>query len=164
MKINITCGQIANNILKNKYDEIFIPFNEAMIHGNPKEKIFSEEFILERVKAHQTTLNEYLTTMHEFLEIKDEFNHYEIICWFGNECFCQINLLTLFAYLDQHHYSKNIQLNMINEETYLIEKTYILNPKNYANYYQKVILEHQFISTNFTYMDEAILEYLKNKS
>ena len=45
MKINITCGQIANDYYSKIYDEIFIPFNEAMINGIPNEDIFSDEFI-----------------------------------------------------------------------------------------------------------------------
>ena len=123
MRINITCGQIANNYYSKKYkDEVFIPFNEAMNKGNPKDDIFSEEFILERIKTHNTTREEYLSKMNEILSLKDEINNYEITCWFGDDDFCQINLLTLLGYLDQINYKKEITFCLIDEESYNIIK------------------------------------------
>ena len=64
MQINITCGQYANDYLSTHLPGTFIPFNEAMIHGNPIYPLFSEQFILERVQTHNTTLQEYKKNMH----------------------------------------------------------------------------------------------------
>ena len=59
MKVNITAGSILNNLLKEKYsNELFIPFNEAMINGTYSSKLFSNEFILERAKTHNVSVLE----------------------------------------------------------------------------------------------------------
>lgn len=143
MKINITCGQIANDYYSQIYDEIFVPFNEAMINGVPKEDIFSDEFILERVETHRTTLADYLSKMKSFLDIKNQLNKCEIVCWFGNDDFCQINLLTLLAFLDQIHYTKEITINLINENNFAIENVSKVNVDNYKKLYLENILSRK---------------------
>ena len=136
MHINITCGQYANDYYSKKYNnEVFIPFNEAMIYGNPHEDIFSKNFILERIKTHKTTKSEYMSKMKSFLDLKDKLNQYEITCWFGEDKFCQINLLTLLAYLDQINYKKEITLNLINESTYDIKRIIKINVIDYKQKY-----------------------------
>ena len=135
MKINITCGQIANNHYSKKYKESFIPFNEAMIEGNPKEDIFSEKFIQERVKTLNTTLEDYISKMNSFLNLKEKIHQYNITCWFGDDDFCKMNLLTILAYLEQLDYQNEITFNLIDEYTFKIKETKRINPKNYKQKY-----------------------------
>ena len=144
MHINITCGQYANDYYSKIHNnEVFIPFNEAMIYGNPHEDIFSKTFILERIKTHKTTESEYMSNMKEFLDLKDKLNQYEITCWFGEDEFCQINLLTLLAYLEQINYKKEITLNLINETTYDIKLKTKINVKGFKQKYLKEILKEK---------------------
>ena len=144
MHINITCGQYANDYYsKTHNNEVFIPFNEAMIYGNPHEDIFSKTFILERIKTHKTTLEEYMSKMKDFLDLKDKLNQYEITFWFGEDEFCQINLLTLLAYLEQINYKKEITLNLINETTYDIKLKTKINVKGFKQKYLKEILKEK---------------------
>lgn len=144
MKINITCGQNTNDYYSEKYsDEIFVPFNEAMIYGDLKEEIFGKEFILERIKTHKTTYEEYMSKMQAFLALTEKINEYEITCWFGDDDFCKINLLVLFAYLDQIKYKKEIIFNLIDERTYEIKKTRKVSVNNYKQkYLNEIVLKN----------------------
>lgn len=139
MIINITCGQIANDYYSQKYDGVFIPFNEAMIYGSPTENIFDNDFILERLKTHKVTLEEYLLKLNDFFEVKDRLNEYSIVCWFGDDEFCQINLLTLLAFLKQINYKKSIILHVIDEETYIIKETKNIDVSGYKKQYLNYI-------------------------
>lgn len=144
MHINITCGQYANDYYsKTHNNEVFISFNEAMIYGKTHEDIFSRNFILERIKTHKTTLEEYMSKMKDFLDLKDKLNQYEITFWFGEDEFCQINLLTLLAYLEQINYKKEITLNLINETTYDIKLKTKINVKGFKQKYLKEILKEK---------------------
>ena len=84
MKINITSGDILNSILTTKYpDDLFIPFNEAMIKGDYHHKLFSDEFIKERSIVHNVTTFEYISKLSLFLDfLKNIENYNEVVLWF----------------------------------------------------------------------------------
>ena len=160
--INITSGLYLNNYLKDKYsNDTFIPFNEAMIEGNPSYPLFDENFILERCKTHQVSKEDYIKNMIDFLELKNHIHEYNsIVLWFGKDMFCQLNLLTVLSYFQQEKYSNPIYLNLINEDTYeIIEQTTI--PKDdYLSIYKKVFIEHQRINSLLSDLNQAIQDYL----
>ena len=138
--LNITCGDIANDYYLKKYNnEIFVPFNEAMCEGNPEDDIFSEKFILERIKTHKITKYEYLCKLGPFLNYAEKIGQYEIICWFGKDEFCQKNLLTLLAYLEQLNYPRDITFHLIDEQTFNIIRTNKISVKGYKEKYLKEI-------------------------
>ena len=45
MLINITTGEEFNDYIQNKIEGLFIPFNEALIDGQPIFPLFDESFI-----------------------------------------------------------------------------------------------------------------------
>lgn len=121
MEINITCGQYANDYFTKTFDKVFIPFNEAMIQGNAPQPLFDEAFIEERCQTHHVSIEEYKTVMKDFLLFTKEIHQYSsIILWFGEDAFCQANLITLFAYFKQEKAQEKVTINIINEITYEI--------------------------------------------
>ena len=158
--INITNGTYLNSYLQNKYsNEIFIPFNEAMIEGNPILPIFSDAFVDERSNTHQVSNESYLENMKEFLNFSKDIHSYDsIVLWFGKDMFCQLNLLTVLAYLHQENYHKPVYLNLIDEETYEIIEQISIPKDNYLDIYQKFFIEHQMIHCQLTDLNQAIYD------
>ena len=77
--------------------------------------------------------------LNDFFEVKDRLNEYSIVCWFGDDEFCQINLLTLLAFLKQINYKKSIILHVIDEETYIIKETKNIDVSGYKKQYLNYI-------------------------
>ncbi|OIU71772.1 hypothetical protein BHE18_03700 [Rossellomorea aquimaris] len=77
-----------------------IPFNEAMCYGDTCEVIFSEEFNNIRAKVHHVTPAQYTDITLKPLQplFSGEFGR--IALWFDEDMFCQMNLLTILAWLD----------------------------------------------------------------
>ena len=117
MKINITSGDILNSILTTKYpNELFIPFNEAMIKGDYHHKLFSDEFIQERSIVHNVTTFEYISKLSLFLDfLKNIENYNEVVLWFGDEPFCKKNTSVVLETLEVYGYTQNIYLNIVDE-------------------------------------------------
>lgn len=145
--LHILNGQEMYNCFKaNQLMEkgIYLPFNEAMCEGSPHEVIFSNEFIKERCKTHHVTMEQYeeitLAPLQKLLcpEYKC------IVLWFGEDMFCQINLLTLLAYLDEVHYKGDVIVQLIKEDDYQINHTLELrNIEGYKKLYNKVVCHKQ---------------------
>ena len=61
--------------------------------------------------------------------------------WFGKDTFCQINLLTLLAYLEQIQYCGNIKLNYIDDETFeLLESNIDVKLGRYRKIYEDILI------------------------
>lgn len=119
MKTNITAGDCLNNILVKKYkEETFIPFREAMNNGKYMNKLFSEEFLIERSLTHNVTLDDYKEKINDFIEIINNIDEYqEIKLWFGNDEFCLENLKVVIQTLLLNNYKGTLILNTVVEET-----------------------------------------------
>ena len=98
-----------------KENTTYIPFNEAMCWGSVNEDLFSGDFINERVKSLNTTVKEYKNIVMNSLEplFSNDFN--TIVLWFGSDMFCQINMLTILAYLDKNDFTGDVLFCMKNE-------------------------------------------------
>lgn len=95
----------------------YIPFNEAMCWGDADEEIFSDLFIKKRVQSLNTTVELYRSIVLNPLEplLMDKFD--TIVLWFGDDMFCQINMLTILAYLEQCNFEGDVLFCMANEIT-----------------------------------------------
>lgn len=102
-----------NNLIKE--NQTYVPFNEAMCWGEADTKIFSDSFIEKRVKSLKTTEVEYRRIVLESLKplFKEKFD--SIVLWFGDDMFCQINLITILAYLEQSGYKGDVLFCMVLE-------------------------------------------------
>ncbi len=119
--------------------KIYTSFNEAMCWGDVSEDIFSKEFIRLRSRSLNTIADEYKKTV--IVPLSSLFSKDELVItlWFDSDMFCQINLLTLLAYLNQIQYQHDVQINLVDYQ-YEILKTYFLNPKNYKEIYKEVLI------------------------
>ena len=92
-----------------------LAFNEAMCAGEVTEEIFSREFIQKRCAAHHVSFDDYKEKIIDKLLPLFKCDFSEIHLWFGSDMFCQINLLTLLAYLEQSGFKGAAVLVLVNE-------------------------------------------------
>lgn len=144
--LNILNGQVMYEVFQtNKFLEKgeYIPFNEAMCSHETSVAIFSDEFINLRALGHKVSIQEYKNLTMTPLKPLFEKEYKCIVLWFGDDMFCQINMLTVLAYLEQVAYKGKVFFNMVNEMTYEIETTEIFL-SSYKKVYQQVLIDHQF--------------------
>lgn len=116
--LNGTC--MMNEFKENghfKENTTYIPFNEAMCWGSVSAELFSDTFINKRVKSLQTTVEEYKSIVMEPLKPLFLNNFNTVVLWFGSDMFCQINMLTILAYLDKNDFAGHVLFCMKNEIT-----------------------------------------------
>ena len=130
-----------------------LSFNEAMADGRPKGKIFSQEFIEERLKTHKVSAEEYDKTVLGNIKKIDLGG--ELSLYFGFDMFCQINLLTLLAYLEQKNYNKNVTVYICDEIKHTVADRLSVFPKGFNAFYEKIVVSREKIITNFSYLDNA---------
>ena len=185
-KNNAQYGQELLNVLNGQmmYEEFtkqqlmgnsdYVPFNEAMCANPTINPIFSEEFNKLRAIGHEVSLQQYeQVTLNPLKPLLT--NDYEcIVLWFGDDMFCQMNLLTVLAFLEQQSYQGKVYYYMVKEMTYEVEETEIeLGP--YGEVYQEVLMHHRLPKTTlipvmyqgiqlfFSYLNEEneITTYIK---
>jgi hypothetical protein len=119
--------------------ELMIPFNEAMCYGDICEDIFSEEFNRVRAKVHHVTPAQYAEITLKPLKplFNGDFDH--ISLWFDEDMFCQMNLLTILAWLDQSDYKGSIDLNLVDDRFQPVHH-FSLQAKGYCALYKQVMI------------------------
>ncbi|MGG1663610.1 helix-turn-helix transcriptional regulator [Brevibacillus sp. NRS-1366] len=154
--------QFCTHQLMGKSD--YAPFNEAMCSNDTSVTIFSDEFKKMRASGHQVSLREYETITITPLKPLFENKYKCIVLWFGDDMFCQMNLLTVLAYLDQTGYKGKVFFHMVKEMTYEVEEIEVL-PEGYKEIYQQVLIHHRIPKTQLMpVMFQGIrlyLEYVK---
>lgn len=141
-------------------DSDYAPFNEAMCVNSTTELIFTEKFINTRAAGHQTTSENYQNHVIKPLKplFNKEYNH--IVLWFGEDMFCQMNLLTMLAYLEQSHYKGRVYLHSFDESEFKVTQTELILG-SYDAIYQDVLIKHRRPAiTSFELMNQAIKIYL----
>ncbi|MFY3790664.1 AraC family transcriptional regulator [Ureibacillus sp. MALMAid1270] len=120
--------------------EMMIPFNEAMCYGKTTENIFSNDFIEKRAEVHHVTIQQYADITLKPLEplLNGEFTNLEL--WFDSDMFCQMNILTILAWLDQNQHKGIITLHIVDDFFTPIEK-YTLKANDYAALYKQVLIQ-----------------------
>ena len=119
--LNITNGEYFNEHFISEFGGTAVPFCEAMMDGEVVTNIYSPQFIALRAKSLNITENVYRTKMYVYDALKN--NDCQTIClWFGKDTFCQMNLLTLLAYLEQIEYKGKLKLNYIDDETFEVSE------------------------------------------
>ena len=141
--LNITNGDAFNRYFVSNFGDEAIPFREAMMDGEAVADIFSDEFINARSLELNVSEGEYISNMLVYDALQN--NNYDELClWFGRDTFCQMNLLTLLAYLEQIDYRGKITLNYIDDETFdVIESDMEIELGLYRELYKKVIISKQ---------------------
>ncbi|MBZ9687451.1 hypothetical protein G9F72_014060 [Clostridium estertheticum] len=168
--LNILNGQVMFDYFKqNHFDKngVYVPFNEAMCVGEAQPDIFSNQFNACRCEAHHVTIEQYnqLTLKPLQTLFKNQFTR--IFLWFDDDMFCQINLLTILAYLDQLNYKNKITFNLVNREFKIID-CFEFGVQGYDEIYKQVIINRCMPENiNLSIMKNGIrlyLEYLKEEN
>ena len=140
--LNILNGQAMYNYFK-KTDflehEIMIPFNEAMCFGDVSGDLFSQKFAENRAKVHHVTLEQYSVNTLKPLEPLFNGDFSNLVLWFDADMFCQINVLTILAWLDKRGYHNPVVLNIVGDQFKPLEY-FTLNPTGYEELYKQVLI------------------------
>ena len=136
--LNITNGDALNRYLISKIGGEAVPFREAMMDGQAVLEVYSDKFIEMRAKEHCVSVEEYKSKMLP----NDICEYSKLNLWFGKDTFCQMNLLTLLAYLEQIEYGGDVALNYIDDETFdVIEGDLQVELLGYANLYNEILIK-----------------------
>ena len=154
--LNITNGDCFNEYFLSKFGGVAVPFCEDMMDGDASLDIYSESFIELRSKALNVSVNEYRAKMYVYDALKVK-NYKQICLWFGKDTFCQMNLLTLLAYLEQIKYSGKLTLNYIDDETFdVIEADIELSLGEYREIYSDIFISKQMPDNLYILCKKAI--------
>ncbi len=128
---------IKTNFLK---QELMVPFNEAMCYGNTCNDLFSNEFTEIRAKVHHVTPVQYTEITLKPLQplFSEKFTH--IALWFDADMFCQINILTILAWLDQAEHTDAIDLYIVDDQFEPVGH-FTLKTKGYYAIYKQVLID-----------------------
>jgi len=143
--LNILNGQVMYEEFKNQKlmgDSDYVPFNEAMCVNTTTKKVFDEEFIKIRALGHRDSIDNYIKKVINPLAnlFKKEYKY--IVLWFGEDMFCQMNLLTILAYLEQSGYEGKVFLNSFREDEFKVSQTE-LKLGNFFAAYTSVLVNHE---------------------
>lgn len=143
--LNIVNGQVMYNFFKEKdflKEENIVSFNEAMCYGRTSSSIFSAEFVETRSKVHNVSLDQYRNITINALQPLLSKNFDKLVLWFDEDMFCQMNILTILAWLDQIDYHHSVTLMLVDDEFNPIH-THTIQPKGYKEIYKQVLIEKQ---------------------
>ena len=158
MRINIVSGEAMMSYDRELGFKACIPFCESMVSGTVAEtEPFSQNFIAERCRTLSTPVDKYRKKFaNQLLKMRagDDVHVY-----FGEDMFCQLNLITLLAYLERIGITK-VTYHVVFEdemkETALIEN---VETAGYGEIYKQVLVNHGTIGTNLEITDKAIMLY-----
>ena len=156
--LNITNGDMLNKFLLSTNAGEFLPFNEVMMQGIAINDIFSDEFIALRADELNTTIDIYKEKMMLIDVLQSTYEDYdEIILWFGQDTFCQMNLLTLLAFLEQIKYSGMVALNIIDDYSFkIIEENISVSLGIYFDLYNDILVNRSSVLAKGVITQRAI--------
>lgn len=140
----------------------YVPFNEAMCTHEAAQAIFSPTFHTIRAAGHGSTLSSYEQIVIQPLQpLWEHLHDYQcIVLWFGDDMFCQLNLLTMLAYLEQQQFKGTVYFNSVQEQTYDVQQTE-MTLGTFASLYERVVLHHMMPEQNLLpVMYQGITLYL----
>ncbi|KOP81288.1 helix-turn-helix domain-containing protein [Cytobacillus solani] len=143
--LNILNGQVMYEEFKDKKlmgDSDYVPFNEAMCVNATTKQVFNEEFIKTRALGHHVSLEDYIKKVIDPLDNLFNKEYKCIVLWFGEDMFCQMNLLTILAYLEQWGYDGKVFLNSFREDEFKVSQTE-LKLGNFFSVYNEVLVNHE---------------------
>lgn len=127
-----------NNWCNNNHT--YTSFNEAMCCGEVDEVIFSHGFIEKRVNSLNSTKEQYSNIVLNPLKPLLQNNFNAIVLWFGEDMFCQINMLTMLAYLEQINFQGEVLFCMSIEHTdEIISNIFELDIKGSLQRYKTIL-------------------------
>lgn len=160
MILHITNGDAFNEHLQTKVCEIALPFREAMMDGEAITPVFSDAFIRLRAASLDVSEEEYRSKAVVFNILENNAHRYEALClWFGRDTFCQMNLLTLLAYLEEIAYHGHVVLNVIDDESFSILETVEVALGEYLTLYENLLISKRPMRAVGVISQEAVNLY-----
>ena len=123
-------------------EELMIPFNEAMCYGDTCSEIFSDSFTQLRAKVHHVSPQQYIERTLKPLKPLFHENFTQISLWFDEDMFCQINILTILAWLDQTDYKGGIELHIVGDK-FEPKDRFTLKAEGYYTMYKQVLIQKE---------------------
>jgi hypothetical protein len=123
-------------------DSDFVPFNEAMCVHTTTTQVFDNEFIQTRASGHHESVENYIKKVIAPLDTIFKKDYKYIVLWFGEDMFCQMNLLTILTYLEQSAYKGKVFLNSFREDKFKVSQTE-LQLGEYYSVYKDVLINHR---------------------
>lgn len=118
----------------------YVPFNEAMCINEVTYPIFDQKFNGIRANGHGVSAESYFDKVVVPLQILHSKSYETIVLWFGEDVFCQMNVLTVLAYLEQIHFSGNVYLQSFNEEEFKVNEEK-LTLGTYTSVFKQVLID-----------------------
>ena len=155
-------------------EELMIPFNEAMCYGDTCNEIFSDPFIQLRAKVHHVSPEQYIERTLKPLKPLFYENFPGISLWFDEDMFCQINILTILAWLDQTDYKGGIELYIVGDK-FEPKDRFNLKAEGYYTMYKQVLIQKEMpkyvfpeplkngieLYLNYLQKDSDLIRYIK---
>lgn len=159
MRINIISGDAMAEYSEQLGFKNYTSFSEAMIDGTVKDMApFSPSFINERAKTHGLHPDKYRRKFAQHL-LKMRAGD-EVHVYFGEDLFCQLNLITVLAFLERQGIDK-VTYHVIFEdemkETALIEN---VETSGFSEIYKAVLINHTSIAAPLEIIENGIKLYL----
>ncbi|RHW40365.1 AraC family transcriptional regulator [Neobacillus notoginsengisoli] len=168
--LHILNGQVMYDHFKKTQfleEEWMIPFNEAMCYGDTCDDLFSPQFTETRAKVHHVTTEQYTDITLKPLKPLFCKNYTHLFLWFDGDMFCQINILTILAWLDQTGYMGSIELHIVGDK-YERKESFSLKAEGYDPIYKQVLIQKKSPESIFPDVlkngIELYLAYLKDDS
>lgn len=158
MRINIVSGDVMAQYAENFGIKNCISFNEAMIDGTvTASEPFGQAFINERAKVHKMHSDKYKKRLATpLLKIRSGD---EVHIYFGEDMFCQLNLITLLCFLEKSgisHVTYHVIFEDEMKETALIEN---LETAGFSEIYNAVLVQKRNITAPIEITNKALLVY-----
>ena len=159
MRINIVSGDTMAEYGEQLGFKNCTVFGEAMIDGTVKDEVpFSQNFINERAKVHGIHPDKYRKKCAQQL-LKMRAGD-DVHVYFGEDLFCQLNLITLLAFLERTGIQK-VTYHVVFEdemkETAVIEN---LETQGFSQVYKSVLIGHTTAAVPLEIMEKGISLYL----
>lgn len=123
---------------------VVVAMNEAMCWGETDPRIFSDAFVAVRARQLRSTEEEYRRKVIASLKplLQEEFAI--LVLWFGEDLFCQMNLLTLLGWLDQQHCTADLLLcTALERQKKSVAEWTGIDESGYAQAYRQLLCEHR---------------------
>lgn len=128
-KIYIVAGDEMQKLMKKNFPERkTIPFREDFSKGDYRGFEFDDDMIRRRSNYWKVSKEEYIEKMSSIINL--DLSKEYILC-FGEDKCCTFNLNFMLEYLKNLGYSKDIQVNIVNEYNLDILKEYVINKNSW---------------------------------
>ena len=139
--LNITNGDCFNGYFISHFGGVAVPFCEAVIDGDVVDDIYSDQFVALRARCLGVTESQYRSKMWAY-DALNKGGFTDVCLWFGKDTFCQVNLVTMLAYLEQIGFDGNTTLNYIDDRTFkTVEADIDVNLGGYKDLYRQILIE-----------------------